>query len=188
MTGDEFDKSRFSSLNEPAYWFSTAWSFRHAARAIFATLSEHELSENRLALPPGMKTLTPVHGRTNVYVFLEALALENLLKAEYMRQHPNAIRKSEGVLPGELRVHDLSKLALLVGFSVSPEEALLLKRASDSIISWGRYPGGPRYNKGDIAPPDDLGPKSFKTVCDPLFDRLDGIISPSLEAAGWFEP
>jgi hypothetical protein len=155
----------------------TAISFRDAAQLVFNNFSAHELEP--YGSPDGFVLVAPSHGAVNVYVFLIGLALENLIKAEYFRLHPGSILG--GKLPSGVTNHKLSKLAKHIGLELSPQETQLLEIATEALTSWGRYPGGVRHNEGDVGPPANFNPASFRHSFESFFERLQYDIAQDIE-------
>jgi hypothetical protein len=96
----------------------------------------HAADPSRTALPSGPKTLA-------VTFFLAATAIENLLKANLVVEHPEFI--SKGRLRGAAIVsHDLLGLARDAGVALDPDEADFCELGSEAIRSFGRYHIGKR--------------------------------------------
>ena len=79
----------------------------------------------------------------SIYLMLTAFAVENLLKAELVRQCYHEFKEefdSSGKLPPLLKTHDLFTLAKRVDLSMGSDEEALLRRLTRAAIWAGRYP------------------------------------------------
>jgi hypothetical protein len=173
---DGYSLERFTEANSPMYWFFTAISLRNAANLVFGNLAADELDPYQV--PDGMIWAAPSHTAVNVYVFLAGLALENLIKAEYFRMHPDAIE--DGKLPKPIGNHNLNELAKVAQLEVTSEDSWLLTVTTEAITSWGRYPTGKEHNRGDIGPPINFEPRTFDDALDSFFERHQKNVIESL--------
>lgn len=169
---------KFQQLGQPLHWWLTAYSMKDAADLVFAAIvpEKRKPSEQDLELArKGFELAHPAHDRRSVYVLLAGFSLENLFKAEYMRQHEPSL--DEGCLPKELSKHDLVAISLLVNFDTQSNEQKMLAIASEATVSWGRYPSGLRHDKGAMSPPDCLDLEEFKQAFESVYDRLTAVIT-----------
>ncbi len=151
---------------------------KDAAEVIFDAIdpakrkpSAHDLECFQL----GLKLAHPSHDRRSVYVLLVGFSLENLLKAEYMRLNEPSV--TQGTLPIELRKHDLLELSKLVRFEPKPDEREMLGIASEATVSWGRYPGGLRHDRGGMSPPECFDLEEFRLAFEAVYWRLTEVIT-----------
>ena len=96
-----------------------------------------------------MKNRKPSEGSLNianyqmVQLMLAGFCLENMLKYEYIRRNRESIRANALAgkgFPAEIDTHILTKLADLIGFTLTDERRQFLEKLS-SHSSWtGRYP------------------------------------------------
>jgi len=178
-----WSQSKFETLGEPFHWWLTADSMKDAAEVIFEAIdpakrkpSAHELEYGQL----GFELAHPSHDRRSVYVLLVGFSLENLLKAEYMRLNQPTV--AQGTLPKELKEHDLMVLSKLVGFEPQPDEQEMLVIASEATVSWGRYPGGLRHDRGGMSPPECFDLEEFRRAFEAVYWRLTEVITK-----GWVD-
>lgn len=177
-----FSRWKFVQLNEPYHWWLTASSMKDAADLIYRAIEPGRLkpSDEDLRLgTDGFRLVHPSHDLRNVFVLLAGFALENLLKAEFMRQRqPNL---EEGKLPRDLRDHDLLRLCEHVNFAPQPSERKMLEIASEASTSWGRYPSGLLHDKGAMAPPSDFDASEFRSEFESFYRKLTEIITRDWE-------
>lgn len=88
-----------------------------------------------------------------------------------------------GALPAAIVTHDLRKVALAAGFELHSGEEDFLRVVSDSLISWGRYPGGRRHDVGDLAPPADFRADVYQAHFDAIWTRVTEAVSADLDSA-----
>jgi hypothetical protein len=169
---------KFESLGEPFYWWVTASSMKDASELIFDAIPSIERKPTAWDLEAareGYELAHPSHDRRSVYVLLAGFCLENLFKAEYMRRVEPSL--AQGALPPELREHDLLALSARVGFEPKPDEREMLKLASEATVSWGRYPGGLRHDRGAMSPPDCFDLEDFRRAFEVVYWRLTAVIT-----------
>ena len=103
-----------------------------------------------------------------VTFFLAATAIENLLKANLVVEHPECISKGrfQGKVIGK---HNLLRIAEDAGIALNPDERDFCELGSEAIRSFGRYPIG----KSMASSPSRLriGEYAFSTY-QRLYDRL----------------
>ena len=153
MTYDpnEFTKLVFKAGQQPASWLRSAGHLRDAAEVIL----KHELpaeikysqareiaDEEATAVSvrdgvghADIKAIAPNYPPAQL---LYAYAIENVLKGLIVFKRPGLIQEHE--LHGELKTHDLNKLAEKAKVTVEEDERLVLEALSQLSIWAGRYP------------------------------------------------
>ena len=110
------------------------------------------------------------------FVFLAALAIENLLKGILVIAHPEYVK--DGKLRGELiSSHDLLRLAKEVNVDLNEDERSFCELGTSAIEGWGRYPISKNVGKmaSQITVKGTVG-----EVFEQLFDRLAAMTISSL--------
>lgn len=149
----EFSKEQFKAAQQPFAWLLSAEHLRDAAEAIlkhelsaevpyFRAYSEAEkvavteaYSEGNDAGSAFIKAMPPNYPPAQL---LYAYAIENVLKGLIVVQLPHLIEDRE--LSGELKSHNLLKLAAKANFTVHQQERDVLEALSQLSIWAGRYP------------------------------------------------
>lgn len=161
----------FDMLGWPLHWKRKAEELHRASAAIYQTVLDDHAANNgwAAALRQGTTLPQPPIPMTDVFVFLAALALENVLKGLYVHEHPECI--DDGKLRGEvIKSHDLDEIARHLNITVNADEKLVLEYGSLAITSWGRYPVP--VHKGDLKTQRTTGKDFAKIIYDDLFTRL----------------
>src|SRR5262245_6729429 len=153
----EFAKQLFKAGQQPATWLRSAGRLRDAAEAIL----KHELpaessysqalkiaDEEALAESVGnhtgvgtadIKATAPNYPPAQL---LYAYAIENVLKGLIVLKRPDLIQEHE--LHGELKTHDLNKLAKNAKVTVDQQHERPVLEALTHLSKWaGRYPIAP---------------------------------------------
>lgn len=88
------------------------------------------IREEKGNLPSGAELLAPM-------IFMRAISLENLIKALYIKRG-NSVTDGNGSL--SFKHHALSWFYKELKINLGPIEDQTLKKLSEAIYSWGRYP------------------------------------------------
>lgn len=83
------------------------------------------------------------HELLGIYFMVNAIALENLLKAAIVREHKTRLTaetEKKWKLPETLAHHDLRRLVRVLQLNLSEKENALLGRLTISLVWAGRYP------------------------------------------------
>jgi hypothetical protein len=82
------------------------------------------------------------HNLINQHMMLAGFAIENLCKGYLAGRLTHEEREDvqAGFLPKSLRAHDVLNLVEQTGMTLSDPEKFLLKRITDAVLWWGRYP------------------------------------------------
>lgn len=127
---------------QPVNWMPKAAQINRAARIIFKIVEKdfNKLSrQSRLDNDKSVEIEPTYPFLMDVFIFLAALAIENLLKGILMISKPGLI--SGGKLTGNLITsHKLSDLSIGSEIEFTEEENELLHAGTEAIESWGRYP------------------------------------------------
>lgn len=142
---------------EPIAWKGTASRLKRAADHLFEVYHGASVrSIDRLVKevkegnspPPGTSNSRSLDGQEledhldgqliGVYMFLMGYAIENLLKAILMVQHPEYFRATEKMT--DIQSHNLASLSVRCRIVVSEEERKLLDRLAMYIDWAGKYP------------------------------------------------
>jgi hypothetical protein len=149
-------KQLFKAGQQPAAWLRSAGRLRDAAEAIL----KHELPAERAysqarEIADEEARAESVRNDTGVGVadikaiapnyppaqLLYAYAIENVLKGLIVLKRPGLIREDE--LDGELKTHDLKKLAKKAKVTVDQQEGPVLEALTRLSMWAGRYPIAP---------------------------------------------
>ena len=192
------------SSTMPISWKSISLTLKHAADRLFdiyhvaslriidQVIAEHSKAKNDKKQMQGSRKLEGKElidhqdaSLISVYFLLAGYALENLIKAILLIQHPEFFKKDES-LTG-VQSHNLLQLCERCGLKMEEEETALLNKLSEYIIWQGKYPVPLRY--------DDMWPTkapdgSWKTQGEAFkrreqqdkFDRLYQKVWNHLEA------
>jgi hypothetical protein len=133
----------FDMLGMPDMWLEKARELHRSAALLFQQIQvdleslESELTKMDLNRPHQSNATVP--GLWHVWVFLESLALEHLVKALYIRSKP--LELENGKLRGDvIAKRDLTKMAENLAISLNADERSVLDYSTVTIMSWGRYP------------------------------------------------
>jgi len=142
----------------------TAW--REDVEAIRA----YRTDPKQNALPNQPPTLT-------VTFFLAAVAIENLLKANLVVEHPEYISKGrfQGKVIGS---HDLLSIARDAGVSLGPDETDFCELGSEAVRSFGRYHIGKNAS-------DSPNRCTVKDSAFPVYERLYARLWKRIETQPW---
>jgi hypothetical protein len=153
----EFAERLFKAGQQPASWLRSAGHLRDAAEAILEqelpaerTYSEARKIADEEADAESVRNDTGV-GAADIKAIapnyppaqlLYAYAIENVLKGLIVLKRPDLIQEHE--LHGELKTHDLNKLAKNAKVTVDPQHERPVLEALTHLSKWaGRYPIAP---------------------------------------------
>jgi hypothetical protein len=102
-----------------------------------------------------------------VSFFLAALAIENLLKANLIKRHPEYVNKGK-LRGGTITSHDLLTIAREAHITLDSDERHFCELATDAIGSFGRYPLAKTVSDDSVAA---IQP-TFVQTYEPLRVRL----------------
>lgn len=158
-----------STLNfpvDPKFWQD--WFAQDVNRSSAWILSARDLLEHIRSMADALRVfwidfhanisssrLAPPRGLHRVYLFLSAIAIENLLKAiivEHAKWPDSDVSRK---IPSELKSHDLLDLATVAGITLKTNDIELLERLTQFGIWLGRYPAPTKL--------DHLKPKKLKS-------------------------
>jgi hypothetical protein len=128
----------YDILGSPVFWVSKAEEINRMVEIGFITwksdLENLRSSEKSTDLNHAMPPSTLL-----VSFFLASLAIENLLKAALVREHPQCIQN--GKMHGDIiNSHDLVKISKAAEVCLSDDENEFCKLATECILQFGRYP------------------------------------------------
>lgn len=155
MTTDlkQFEKDMFKAAQRPVAWLLSAERLRDAAETILRHEAEKDIpyfrahadavqqataeaySEGQNAGVAEIRAMAPNYPPAQL---LYAYAIENVLKGLIVANRPRLIEERE--LNGELKSHDLLKLADKASFAVHVQEKPVLQALSKLSVWAGRYP------------------------------------------------
>lgn len=155
MTADlkQFEKDMFKAAQRPVAWLLSAERLRDAAEIILRHEVEKEIPYFRAHADAvhqataeayseghdtGVSEIQAVAPNYPPAQLLYAYAIENVLKGLIIASRPRLIEERE--LNGELKSHDLLKLADKASFAVHVQEKPILLALSKLSIWAGRYP------------------------------------------------
>ena len=139
-------------VNRPSAWILSARDLLAHIRSMADTLQVawidyHSNGSTHQSAPP--------RGLHRVYLFLSAIAIENLLKAVVVAHANWPDSDISKKLPQELMSHDLLSLAKAAGIALEINDMELLERLTQFGIWLGRYPAPTRL--------DNLKPKKLQS-------------------------
>lgn len=137
-TDPKFWQDWFSQdVNRPSAWILSARDLLEHIRSTADTLRmawiEYHCNE-------ASQQSAPPRGLHRVYLFLSALAIENLLKAVVVDQAKWPDSQIAQKIPEELNSHILLDLAAAGGVELADDEIEILERLTEFGIWLGRYP------------------------------------------------
>jgi hypothetical protein len=157
--------STFNFPTTPEFWRD--WFLQDANRASAWILSARDLLEHIRSTADALRAAwiehhgnlashpaAPPSGQHRMYLFLSALAIENLLKAVVVDQAKWPDSQIAQKLPEELKTHALLDLAA-GRIDLADDEIELLERLTQFGIWLGRYPTPTKL--------DDIKPKKLKS-------------------------
>ena len=130
-------------INRPESWLFSARDLMEQMGHTATRLQEDWIrcTESASAEPQA-----PPHGAHRTYLFIAAIAIENLLKAILVKKSEWPDSKVAEALPNELRSHKLLDLAEMVNLPLTDNESELLERLTEFGIWLGRYPAPTTLN------------------------------------------
>jgi hypothetical protein len=181
----EFAKQLFKAGQQPAAWLRSAGRLRDAAEAIL----KHELSTERAYSQAreiadeeasaesarndsgvgsaDIKAIAPNYPPAQL---LYAYAIENVLKGLIVFKRPDLIQ--EHGLHGELKTHDLNKLAKKAEVAVDQQSERAVLEALTHLSKWaGRYPIAPGPSVDTPNPNEWLDYGSAHPIMRAFFER-----------------
>lgn len=138
---DDLIKRQFELAgNSPAAWFMSAERLLAGARVLIREL--RPLSMGAIGSPVSQEEmlLSPAF-------LLYGFAVENLLKALWLRRGNQFVVGGKFSGPKGVSGHDLSKLAALVNFDTTDEEFFVLSGLHVKLVAAARYPIGTDWYK-----------------------------------------
>lgn len=135
--------SGYDEAGRPLHWMSKAQQLHRAAGVLFETIEKDFVKLGQLSslLTDDPNAQLPPHEPylLQIFVFLSALSVENLLKGILVRGKPELV--SKGKLRGNMITkHSLPLLARESGVTLSKEQQEFLEVGTAAIEYWGRYP------------------------------------------------
>ncbi|MCK4849734.1 MAG: hypothetical protein KAT11_00210 [Phycisphaerae bacterium] len=164
----------FDMMGLPPFWLARAKRLHRAAEIVFQSVQQDVTMTRKhaaaLKQDPKAVLSFPEQPLIPEFLLLAALALENLLKGIFVREHPDCI--SKGRMRGNfVTSHGLVELADKNNILLSDSERTLLSLAESAIADWGRYPIPKNF--GELQQSITLSTKIGKVYFD-LFCKLAG--------------
>jgi hypothetical protein len=116
-----------------------------------------------------------------VAFFFAAVAIENLLKANLVVEHPECISKGRFLRGTAIGTHDLLRIARDAGIALDPDEADFCELGSEAIRSFGRYHIGKSAS-------DSPSHWTVKDSAFPIYERLYARLWKRIETQPWKKP
>lgn len=158
-------------------WMSKAEELDRMARLGYAAWREDVEEIRAYRSDPTHKALPSRPTTVTVTLFLAATAIELLLKACLVVEHPECV--SQGRLQGKaIESHDLLKIAREASVALEHDEADFCALGTEAIRSFGRYTIG----KNASASPSGV---AIKDGTFAVYDRLHRRLRERVEARPW---
>lgn len=173
-------KRHFIKLGrDPINWVREAGELRRASEILYK-----EVQADYNELKTG--TWTRKHYIFAQYQMLTGYALQNLLKAIYIKKHPTKI--AADIDRFTHKTHDLKALTNSLHITVNREELDLLERLTEYVASAGRFPIPRKFEfiknqentKGSIVIRARFNPDTDDTVFNGLYEKLYVIYSEEI--------
>ena len=170
----------FDMLGMAPFWRSKAEEVDRMAHLGYRAWREDVEAICAYTTDPERGTLEHRPSTLTVAFFLAAVAIENLLKANLVVEHPECI--SKGKFRGEVITnHDLTEIAIDAGVVFEPDERDFCEHGSEAIRSFGRYHIGKNMT-------DSPSGYTVKESAFPIYERLYARLWKRIETQPWKKP
>lgn len=176
-TFSQEEQKAFAAAANPHAWLLVAVNLHEQAVYLWRNRGRSRLTLRR----PGQKDVTWDDTNRATYL-LAAFAMENMLKAFLVYEHPNVV--ADGYIK-DIATHDLSKLAdlsSLIPYKV--RDRWVFEALAEGNESWARYPCG--RDADDIRPPAQFTEKLWDKYCSAMGVYITKM--QTLLTKGWRDP
>jgi hypothetical protein len=167
----------FDMLGMAPFWLSKAEQMDRMVRLGYGAWREDVEAIRAYTADPKQCALEHKPSTLTVAFFLAAVAIEDLLKANLVVEHPECISQGK-FARGVIRTHCLREIARDAGVALDPDEADFCELGTEAIRNFGRYHIG--KNASDTPNRCTVKGGAFR-IYERLYDRL----RKRIEAQPW---
>ncbi|MCX6843032.1 MAG: hypothetical protein NTX53_12205 [candidate division WOR-3 bacterium] len=170
----------FDMLGTSLFWRTKADELDRMVRLGYMAWREDIEAIRAYTTDPERGTLEHRPSTLTVAFFLAAVAIENLLKANFVVEHPECI--SKGKFRGDVITnHDLCEIAREARIDLESDERDFCELGSEAIGSFGRY----HIGKNSTDSPNGY---TVKDSAFPIYERLYARLRKRIETQPWKKP